>query len=176
MRAVTIRAGAIHVDERPDPVPGLGEVLIKVASAGLNGADLLQVRGAYPAPPGSPADIPGLELAGEVVALGEGVTRFVVGDRVMGIVGGGGQAELAVVHERQLSPVPSALDLADAGGFPEVFTTAHDAVVVQAGCDRASASSCTVRPAASARRRSSWRRRWARRWWRRRGTSSSMRS
>lgn len=133
MRAVTIRSGAIHVDDRPDPVPGLGEVLVKVAAAGLNGADLLQVRGAYPAPPGSPADIPGLELAGEVVALGEGVTRFVVGDRVMGIVGGGGQAELAVVHERQLTPVPSNLDLVDAGGFPEVFTTAHDAVVIQAG-------------------------------------------
>lgn len=91
------------------------------------------MRGAYPAPPGSPADIPGLELAGEVVALGDGVTRFVVGDRVMGIVGGGGQAELAVVHERQLSPVPPGLDLTDAGGFPEVFTTAHDAVVIQAG-------------------------------------------
>lgn len=133
MRAVTIRAGEIHVDERPDPVPGLGEVLIHVSSAGLNGADLLQLRGAYPAPPGSPADIPGLELAGEVVGLGEGVTRFVIGDRVMGIVGGGGQAELATVHERQLMPVPSGLDHADAGGFPEVFTTAHDAVVVQAG-------------------------------------------
>jgi NADPH:quinone reductase len=133
MRAVTIRSGAIHIDERPDPVPGLGEVLVKVAAAGMNGADLLQLRGAYPAPPGSPADIPGLELAGEVVGLGEGVTRFVLGDRVMAIVGGGGQAELATVHERQLMPVPRGLELSDAGGFPEVFTTAHDAVVVQAG-------------------------------------------
>ena len=133
MRAVTIRSGEIHVDERPDPVPGLGEVVVKVAGAGLNGADLLQLRGAYPAPPGSPADIPGLELAGTVAALGDGVTRFVVGDRVMGIVGGGGQAELATVHERQLMPVPPGLELCDAGGFPETFTTAHDAVVVQAG-------------------------------------------
>lgn len=133
MRAVTIRSGELHFDERPDPVPGRGEVLVKVAGAGLNGADLLQLRGAYPAPPGSPADIPGLELAGEVIAVGEDATRFGVGDRVMGIVGGGGQAELATVHERQLMPVPAALDLVDAGGFPEVFTTAHDAVVVQSG-------------------------------------------
>ncbi len=133
MRAVTIRDGEIFVDERPDPVPGLGEVLVRVTTAGLNGADLLQVRGAYPAPPGSPADIPGLELAGEVVGLGEGVTRFGIGDRVMGIVGGGGQAELVTVHERQLSPVPPSLGLDVAGGFPEVFTTAHDAVIAQAG-------------------------------------------
>ncbi len=133
MRAVTIRSGELLVEERPDPVPGRGEVLVRVAGAGLNGADLLQLRGAYPAPPGSPADIPGLELAGEVVAVGEDAARFGVGDRVMGIVGGGGQAELAVVHERQLMPVPAGLDLVDAGGFPEVFTTAHDAVVVQAG-------------------------------------------
>ncbi|MBO9531850.1 MAG: zinc-binding dehydrogenase [Solirubrobacteraceae bacterium] len=133
MRAVTIKDGEIVVDDRPDPEPGLGEVLVQVATAGLNGADLLQVRGAYPAPPGSPADIPGLELAGTVVGLGEGATRFGLGDKVMGIVGGGGQAELAVVHERQLSPVPSTLDIESAGGFPEVFTTAHDAVVSQAG-------------------------------------------
>lgn len=133
MRAVTIASGEILVAERPDPVAGLGEVLVRVAAAGLNGADLLQLRGAYPAPPGSPADIPGLEFAGEVVAVGEGATRFVPGDRVMGIVGGGGQAELLTVHERQLMPVPAGLDLVDAGGFPEVFTTAHDAVVVQAG-------------------------------------------
>lgn len=133
MRAVTIRSGEIHVDERPDPVPGRGEVVVRVATAGLNGADMLQLRGAYPAPPGSPADIPGLELAGTVASLGEGVTRFVVGDRVMGILGGGGQAELAVVHERQLMPVPSGLELSDAGGFPEAFTTAHDAIVAAAG-------------------------------------------
>ncbi|MGH2833236.1 MAG: zinc-binding dehydrogenase, partial [Solirubrobacteraceae bacterium] len=86
----------------------------------------------YPAPAGSPADIPGLELAGEVAALGPGAARFQTAERVMGIVGGGGQAELAVVHERQLMPVPKALDWAAAGGLPEVFTTAHDALFAQA--------------------------------------------
>ena len=94
---------------------------------------MLQLRGRYPAPPGSPADIPGLELAGEVVGRGPGATRFEEGDRVMAIVGGGGQAELAVVHERQAMPVPDALDWPAAGGFPEVFTTAHDALFTQAG-------------------------------------------
>ena len=134
MRAVTVAdKRLVVVNDHPDPEPGLGEVLVRVHAAGLNGADLLQLRGAYPAPPGSPADIPGLELAGEVVQAGPGVTRFGIGDRVMGIVGGGGQAELAVVHERQLMPVPSTLDLIEAGGFPETFTTAHDAIVTQGG-------------------------------------------
>jgi putative PIG3 family NAD(P)H quinone oxidoreductase len=114
-------------------VPGAGEVLVRVRAAGLNGADMMQRRGLYPAPPGSPKDIPGLELAGEVQALGSGAERFAIGDRVMAIVGGGGQAELAVVHERQLMPVPGALDWAHAGGVPEVFTTAHDALFAQAG-------------------------------------------
>ena len=102
-------------------------------AAGLNGADLLQRRGGYPAPPGRPADIPGLELAGEVVASGPGATRFAVGDRVMAVVGGGGQAELAVLHEREAMPVPDGLDWEEAGGLPEVFTTAHDALFTQAG-------------------------------------------
>src|SRR3954453_11457927 len=133
MQAATIRDGELVVAEHPAPEPGAGEVLVKVASAGLNGADMLQRRGGYPAPPGSPPDIPGLELAGEVAALGPGAERFAEGDRVMGIVGGGGQAELAVVHERQLIPVPDALDWPSAGGVPEVFTTAHDAVFTQAG-------------------------------------------
>lgn len=133
MRAVTIRDGELLVEEHPDPQPGAGEVLVRVRGAGLNGADMLQRRGRYPAPPGSPQDVPGLELAGEVVALGSGASRFAEGDRVMAIVGGGGQAELAVVHERQLMPVPSQLDWSQAGGFPEVFTTAHDALFTQAG-------------------------------------------
>lgn len=133
MRAATIRDGQVVVDDLPDPVPGHGQVLVRVASAGLNGADLHQVRGGYPAPPGSPPDIPGLELAGTVAALGPGATRFTVGDRVMAVVGGGGQAELAVVHEREAMPVPPELSWAEAGGFPEVFTTAHDAVFTQAG-------------------------------------------
>ena len=106
---------------------------MRVRAAGVNGADMLQRRGRYPAPPGSPQDIPGLELAGEVVALGEGATRFSDGDRVMAIVGGGGQAELAVVHERAAMPVPDELDWPSAGGFAEVFTTSHDALFTQAG-------------------------------------------
>ncbi len=108
-------------------------MLVRVHGAGLNGADMMQLRGRYPAPPGSPPDIPGLELAGVVEAVGSGALRFDVGDRVMGIVGGGGQADLAVVHERQLMPVPSVVPFPDAGGLPEVFTTAHDAIFTQAG-------------------------------------------
>jgi len=132
MRAATIRDKAIVVDEHPDPVAGTGEVLVRVRAAGLNGADPQQVKGWYPAPPGAPQDIPGMEIAGEVVALGDGVPRFAVGDRVMAIVGGGGQAELATIHERQLMPVPDALTITQAGGLPEVFTTAHDALFTQA--------------------------------------------
>ena len=133
MRAVTIADGKLSVEERPDPEPGQGEVVVRVRGAGINGADILQRKGGYPAPPGSPPDIPGLELAGEVAALGPGAERFGEGDRVMGIVGGGGQAELAVVHERQLMPVPDGLDWPQAGGTPEVFTTAHDALFTQVG-------------------------------------------
>jgi NADPH:quinone reductase len=133
VRAVTIQDGQLVVEERPDPEPGRGELLVRVRGAGLNGADMLQRRGAYPAPPGSPPDIPGLELAGEVAALGPGATRFEEGDRVMAVVGGGGQAELALVHERATMPVPGPLEWAQAGGLPEVFTTAHDAVFTQAG-------------------------------------------
>jgi putative PIG3 family NAD(P)H quinone oxidoreductase len=132
MRAVTIRDQELHLLEHPDPVPETGEVLVRVRAAGLNGADMLQRRGLYPAPPGSPQDIPGLELAGDVIALGERATRFSEGRRVMAIVGGGGQAELAVVHERVLMPVPEALSWTEAGGVPEAFTTAHDAVFSQA--------------------------------------------
>jgi NADPH:quinone reductase-like Zn-dependent oxidoreductase len=110
MRAATIRDGELHVEEHPDPEPGAGEVLVRVHGAGLNGGDMMQRRGLYPAPPGFPQDIPGLELAGEVAAVGPGVLRFGGGERVMGLVGGGAQAELAIVHERVLSTVPAALD------------------------------------------------------------------
>jgi NADPH:quinone reductase len=133
VRAVTIQDGDLVIANRADPEPGKGEILVRVRGAGLNGADMLQLRGAYPAPPGSPADIPGLELAGEVVARGPGAERFEEGDRVMAIVGGGGQAELAVLHERAAMPVPNQLDWPAAGGLPEVFTTAHDALFTQAG-------------------------------------------
>ncbi|HET6965297.1 MAG TPA: NAD(P)H-quinone oxidoreductase [Acidimicrobiales bacterium] len=133
MRAATVDDGRLEVRDHPDPEPGTGQVLVRVRAAGLNGADMIQVKGGYPAPPGSPPDIPGLELAGEVVRVGPGVTRFQLGDRVMAVVGGGGQAELAVVHEREAMPVPGNLDWPQAGGLPEVFTTAHDAVFTQAG-------------------------------------------
>jgi NADPH:quinone reductase len=133
MRAATINDKQLTVQEHPDPVPGSGEVLVKVRAAGLNGADMHQLAGHYPAPPGSPPDIPGLELAGEVVDRGPGAQRFELGDRVMSIVGGGGHAELATVNERILMPVPDNLSWAEAGGLPEVFTTAHDAVFTQAG-------------------------------------------
>jgi NADPH:quinone reductase len=133
MRAVTIHDGDLAVEEHPDPVPEHREILVAVRAAGLNGADMLQRQGAYPAPPGDPQDIPGLELAGEVVGLGPGVQRFEEGDRVTAIVGGGGQAELAVLHERAAMPVPEPLDWPAAGGLSEVFVTAHDAVFTQGG-------------------------------------------
>ena len=122
----------VHVEERPDPVPGPGEVLVRVHGAGLNRADLVQRAGHYQAPPGSPPDIPGLEFAGEVVAHGLGVTEPELGARVFGIAGGGGQAELLAVPASQCAPVPDGLDLVTAGGVPEVFVTAHDALVTQA--------------------------------------------
>jgi NADPH2:quinone reductase len=133
MLAVTVRDGAVVVEDHPDPTPQAGEILVRVRAAGLNGADVLQMKGGYPAPPGSPADIPGLEFAGEVAETGEGVQRFEVGDRVMAVVGGGGQAELITVHERLVMPVPDDVEWDAAGGIPEVFTTAHDAVFTQAG-------------------------------------------
>jgi NADPH:quinone reductase-like Zn-dependent oxidoreductase len=133
MRAATIVDGAIQVLEHPDPVAEGGQILVRVRSAGINAADLMQVGGGYPPPAGAPKDIPGLELAGEVVAVGPAARRFAVGDRVMSVVGGGGQAELAVVHEREALPVPAPLSWESAGGLPEAFTTAHDALFTQAG-------------------------------------------
>jgi NADPH2:quinone reductase len=133
MRAVTIRDTKLSVEDHPDPEPGAGECLIRVRAAGLNGADMMQLRGHYPAPPGAPQEIPGLELAGEVIDRGPGAERFNIGDRVMGIVAGGAQAELAVLHERILMRIPDNLDWPHAGGVPEVFTTAHDALFTQAG-------------------------------------------
>jgi NADPH:quinone reductase-like Zn-dependent oxidoreductase len=93
----------------------------------------MQRQGFYPAPPGVPPDIPGLEVAGEVAAVGSRVSRFVVGDRVMGVVGGGAQAEMAAIDERCALPVPVGLSWAEAGGFPEAFSTAHDALFTQCG-------------------------------------------
>jgi len=131
MRAVTVRDGAVVVEEHADPAPQAGEILVRIRAAGLNGADILQMKGRYPAPPGSPPDIPGLEFAGEVAECGPGVHRFEPGDRVMAVIGGGGQAELIALNERLVMPVPEELDWDAAGGVPEVFTTAHDALFSQ---------------------------------------------
>jgi NADPH2:quinone reductase len=133
MRAVTIEDRKVAIRKHADPVPEPDDLLVRVRAAGLNGADLHQVAGHYPAPPGSPQDIPGLELAGEVAEVGPRVTRFGRGDRVMALVGGGGQAELALIHERVAMPVPEAMSWAEAGGFPEAFITAHDALFTQCG-------------------------------------------
>jgi len=135
VRAATIRDRQIVIAEHPDPSPGHGEVLVRVRAAGLNSADQMQVQGYYPPPPGLgvPEDIPGLELAGEVAEVGPNATRFSPGDPVMAVVAGGGQAELAVVHQRQVMPVPDGLSWPGAGGFPEVFTTAYDAIFSQGG-------------------------------------------
>jgi NADPH2:quinone reductase len=133
MRAVAARNGELFVEDRRDPTPWAGEVLVKVHAAGMNSADLLQVRGMYPPPPGTPnPDVLGMELAGEVLANGPGSTLDRPGNRVMSIVATGAQAQLALVPESLLMPVPEALDLTAAGGVPEVFTTAHDALLTQA--------------------------------------------
>lgn len=121
------------IEDRPDPAPEPGTVVVSVSGAGVNQADLLQRRGGYPAPPGSPADIPGLEFSGVVEAAGAGVGSPAVGDRVMGIVGGGAQAERLLVPAGQCAPVPAGVDLVAAGGIPEAFVTAHDALVTRAG-------------------------------------------
>ncbi len=116
----------------PIPEPGPGQVRIRVRAAGLNRADLLQRRGVYPAPPGWPPSIPGLEYAGEVEARGTGATRWRVGDRVMGLVGGGAMAECLVVHQDEVLAVPAALTDAEAAAIPEAFLTAWDALVHRA--------------------------------------------
>jgi NADPH:quinone reductase len=135
MRVVEIKDKAVGVGTREDLQPGFGQALIRVKAAGLNGADPTQVAGFYPPPPeaGVPADVPGMELAGEVVSSAAPVPRFEPGARVMAIVAGAAQAEYAVVDERQLMPVPELLGWSEAGGFPEVFFTAYDAIVGQAG-------------------------------------------
>ena len=132
MHAAVLIEGRLEVQERPTPEPGTGDVLVAVAGAGVNAADLMQRRGQYPAPPGWPADVPGLELAGVVVAVGSGVDVELIGRRVCAIVGGGAQATHCVVPSEHLIPVADSIDLTVAGGFPEAFITAHDALVTQA--------------------------------------------
>ena len=133
MQAVVIDEGQLRWQERPDPEPGDHELVVAVRAAGVNGADLSQRAGRYPAPPGWPQDVPGLEMAGEVAAVGARVTRFAVGDRVMALVGGGAQAELAVVDEAHVLGVPAGLSWPEAGGFMEAYATAYDALFGQAG-------------------------------------------
>jgi NADPH2:quinone reductase len=134
MHAVTIVDGAVAWCPQPDPEPGTGDLLVRVRAAGVCRGDLMQRAGMYPPPPGTaPPDLPGLELAGEVAACGPGVRRFGVGERVMAVVPGAGQSELAVVPEVVAVPVPDGVSWAQAGGFPENYTTAHDALFTQCG-------------------------------------------
>lgn len=136
MKAVVIsRPGGPEVLELktvPDPAPSRGEVRIRLRATAVNRADLLQRMGMYPAPPGSPADIPGLEFSGEVDALGQDVTRWAIGDRVFGLAGGGTYGELLVAPERAIARMPSSLDFVSAAAVPEAFVTAYDAMVSQA--------------------------------------------
>ena len=134
MHAVTIVDGALTWREHPDPTPGAGELLVRVRAAGVCRGDLMQRDGFYPPPPGTaPPDRPGMELAGEVAATGAGVRRFTAGDKVMAVVHGAAQSELAIVPEQVAMPVPDGVSWAQAGGFPENYTTAHDALFTQAG-------------------------------------------
>lgn len=137
MRAVVIRQPGgpevLEIREVPTPEPGVEQVRVRVHGAGLNRADLSQRLGKYPAPAGDPADIPGLEFAGVIDAIGPNVRGWTVGQRVYAICGGGGQAEYVVAHQRMLAAVPDRLeDLVAAGGVPEVFATAYDALFTQA--------------------------------------------
>ncbi len=131
MRAVVVAEPGgpeqLHVEERPDPHAGDGEVLVRVIGAGVNRADLLQRQGFYPPPPGA-SDILGLEASGVIVDVGAHVTDFSQGDEVMALLEGGGYAELVAVRASQVVHVPDSIDLIDAGGIPEVFITAHDAL------------------------------------------------
>ncbi|MBW8768975.1 MAG: NAD(P)H-quinone oxidoreductase [Gemmatimonadetes bacterium] len=135
MKAIVItRPGGPEVlepQERPAPEPGLGQIRVRVRASALNRADLHQRMGNYPAPPGSPADIPGLEYAGEVDAVGGGSTMWPMGSRVMGIVGGGAHAELLCVNEREVLPMPQGLSFEESAAIPEVFLTAYDALYRQ---------------------------------------------
>jgi NADPH:quinone reductase-like Zn-dependent oxidoreductase len=120
----------------PTPEPGPGQVRVRIRAAGLNRADILQRRGSYPAPPGWPADIPGLEYAGEVDAVGPGATRRRPGDRVMGLAGGGAHAEYVVVHDDETLPVPPGMSWVDAAAIPEAFLTALDALTSRGRLER----------------------------------------
>ena len=133
MRTLTIVSGRLEWVARPDPVPQGSQLLVRVRAAGVNPADLMQVKGHYPPPPDVPQDVPGLELAGTVLGVGPLARQFKVGDRVMALVGGGAQAELVLVDESSALPVSEGVDWQSAGGFMEAFATAHDALITQGG-------------------------------------------
>jgi NADPH2:quinone reductase len=124
---------ALAIADVPAPVPGPGQIRVQVRATALNRADLLQTMGLYPAPPGVPADIPGLEFAGVVETIGAGVTRWQVGERVMGLVAGGAWAEQLVTHEREALRIPGQLSFEQAAAIPEAFITAFDALTLQGG-------------------------------------------
>src|SRR3954453_2883517 len=133
MRAIVLHGEELRLEERPDPVPGSNELGVAQPYAAINPADLAQRAGRYPAPPGAPQDVPGLEVCGAVVARGDAVLGWELGDRVFGLVGGGGLADRVAVHERHVVRVPERLDDPEAAASPEAFLTAHDAIVTQAG-------------------------------------------
>lgn len=126
-------AEVIALGETEVRAPGPGEVQVEIAAAGVNRADVLQRKGMYPAPPGAPAEVPGLELAGTVVELGPGAQAWKLGAEVMAVVGGGAMARRITLHERELIPVPAGISVVDAAAIPEAFLTAWDAMVLQAG-------------------------------------------
>jgi NADPH:quinone reductase len=131
MRAVEIQEGQLHISELEDPRPGPRDVVVAVKAAGINGADLMQQQGFYPAPPGWPQTIPGLEMAGIIASVGDDVHEALLGRRVCGIVGGGAQASHCLIPVEHLTFVPENISWNEAGGFSEAFTTAHDALVTQ---------------------------------------------
>jgi putative PIG3 family NAD(P)H quinone oxidoreductase len=137
MRAIVFTgaggAEVMKLEERPDPVPGSDEVLVAATHSGINPADVSQRAGNYPPPPGAPADVPGLEVSGTVVACGENVAEWQEGDRVFGLVGGGGLADRVRVHARHVARVPDRLNDEQAAAAPEAFITAHDAAFTQGG-------------------------------------------
>lgn len=133
MKAVLIENGSVRFGETEDPELGDEQLLVKVAGAGINAADLMQAAGTYPPPPGIREDIPGLEFSGTVISQGASVPGNMVGRRVMGVIGGAAQAELVAVHHSSAITVPESLDLIEAGGVPEAYITAYDALFTQAG-------------------------------------------
>jgi NADPH:quinone reductase len=151
MRAIVIsKPGGPEVlqyVEAADPVPQRGEVRVRVHATAVNRADLVQCQGRYPAPLGVPADIPGLEYAGEVESVGDGVTELHVGDRVFGLVGGGAYAEYIVVHARATSKIPAHISYEEAAAYPEAFITAYDAMITQ--CRLSAGESVLISAAAS---------------------------